>query len=219
MNKSETLFEHFCTQNVIKYKRIPTGENKTPDFVIWLDSIQVIVEVKQIDPNSKDLQTLKKPPEDWDESDLYDEMPGERVRLKIKSAMPQLRRRAKNQHPAIIVLLDNVHLWSELLDSYAVRVAMYGIETILISSKVAPESGAEVLSRWHGSRRKVSAKHNTTLSAVAVVREKDNAICLDIYHNMFACIPLSPDLLRLPSVKHYALEVEPYGQFPDWIEV
>jgi hypothetical protein len=96
---------------------------------------------------------------------------------------------------------------------------MYGIETILITSNVAPEGGAEVISRWHGSRRKVSPKHNTTLSAVAVVSEKDNAICLDVYHNMFARIPLSPDLLRLPSVKHYALEAEPYGQFPDWIEV
>ena len=213
------FFERICTQNGIKYKRISTGENKTPDFVIWLGSTQVIVEVKQIDPNSKDLQTLRKPPEDWDESDLYDEIPGERVRLKIKRAVPQLRQRTKKQHPAIIVLYDNVHLWPELLDSYAIRVAMYGIETILITSNVAPEGGAEVISRWHGARRKVSPKHNTTLSAVAVVSEKDNAICLDVYHNMFARIPLSPDLLRLPSVKHYALEAEPYGQFPDWIEV
>ncbi len=219
MNKSEALFEHFCGQNGIKCKRIPTDDNKTPDNEIWLDSLQVIVEVKQIDPNSKDLKTLGKSPEDWDESDLYDEMPGERVRLKIKRAMPQLRRRAKKKHPAIIVLYDNVHLWPELLDSYAVRVALYGIETILITSNVAPEGGAEVLGRWHGSRRKVSPKHNTTLGAVAVVREKDNGLCLDVYHNMFARIPLSPDLLRLPSVKHYALEAEPYGKFPDWIEV
>jgi len=195
MNKSEALFEIFCNQNGINCKRIPTDESKTPDFVTWLDSVQVIVEVKQINANSKDLLTLRKLPEDCDESDLYDEMPGERVRLKIKSAMPQLRQRAKKKHPAIIVLYDNVHLWPELVDSYAVRVALYGIETILITSNVAPEGGAEVLGRWYGSRRKVSPKHNTTLSAVAVIADKDNALNLDVYHNVFARKPLPPDLL------------------------
>jgi hypothetical protein len=220
INKSEILFELFCAQNNIKYKRIPTDEAKTPDFVIWLDATQVVVEVKQIDPNPDDLRTLRKPPEQWDESDLYDEMPGERVRLKIKSALPQLRRRAKKRYPAIVVLYDNVHLWPELADSYAVRVAMYGVETILITSNVAPEGGAEVIRRWYGSRRKVSPEYNTTLSAVAVLREEeDSATYLDVYHNIYARVPLLPDSFRLSSVKHYTLKAEPYGQFPDWAEV
>ena len=216
MTHSESLFEMFCDTNRIAYERVRTDDGKTPDYRLHIKELTVYAEVKQIEPNPHERLTLIKPEEEWGESDLYDGLPGDRVRAKIKYAMQQLRRLSNYRYPAVLVLYDNVHLWPEIADDYAIRVAMYGVEMALITSNVAPEGGAEIIARWYGSRRKVSPNYNRTLSAVAVLKDDAADLRLDVFHNYHARNPLAPDSLRLPTVHHYALESSPLGGFPDW---
>src|SRR5512145_294515 len=48
---SETLFEALCDARGIPCRRIPVGDQSTPDYEIVLGLERVIVEVKQLDPN------------------------------------------------------------------------------------------------------------------------------------------------------------------------
>lgn len=215
---SENLFELFCSENGFQADRIETKCHRTPDYILRLKSILIVVEVKQFDPNPTELTTLRKPPDEWGESDAFSSgLPGERVRSKIDSALPQLKKVAGSSVPAMLVLYDNVHLWEEICDEYSIAVAMYGIETALISSEQAPEGGAKNLSRWHGASRRATPTANTTLSAIGVLNRQGGKTTLTVFHNYFARNPIVPDLLRSASVSQYKLSSSPERSFSEWV--
>ncbi|MGH7488835.1 MAG: hypothetical protein ACREMY_25020, partial [bacterium] len=51
---SEALFEELCAARRVPCARIPVSIEKTPDFEVILGVQRVVVEVKQLDPNSND---------------------------------------------------------------------------------------------------------------------------------------------------------------------
>ena len=218
MTKSEELFEMFCTGIDLDFERVTTESYRTPDYIVRLVETLLVVEVKQFDPSPTELHSLRKSPEEWDESDAFSQgLPGERVRAKIDSAMPQLKRIADVSTPTLLVLYDNVQLWPEICDAYAIAVAMNGLETALISSEVAPEGGATILARWHGKSRRTTSNANTTLSAIGVLSEKQGVLALSLYHNYFARNPIRPELLIFKNVRHFCLERNPELSFSEWI--
>jgi hypothetical protein len=92
MTKSEELFEAFCLANAVRAERIQATGQKTPDYMLSFGKGKIIAEVKQFDAGPTERRTLRKKPEELDEADaFYDGVPGERVRSKIDSAMPQLK--------------------------------------------------------------------------------------------------------------------------------
>jgi len=117
----------------------------------------------------------------------------------------------------VLVLYDNVRLWPEICDANAIAVAMCGIETALISSEVAPEGGAKIITRWHGSSRRTTPNANTTLSAIGLLDERKGIPTLSLFHNYFARNPISRDMIRCGALRHYWLEKNPERHFSDWV--
>jgi hypothetical protein len=142
--------------------------------------------------------------------------PGEKVRKKITNAVPQLKALADSTLLTLLVLHDPIRFWSELLDGDAVRAAMYGIETILVSPEPAPEGGATVLDPWYGGRKKLTEDHNTSLNAISILLSEDQQLQLEVFHNWYAAVPLSPSALRVKSVTHFHLSTSPSEGFPKW---
>ena len=219
MTESEDLFESFCVDQSLIYERIQESGDKSPDYWVTIADSRILVEVKQIEPNREEREMLNTPLDEWDPVNVYHwGLPGERIRKKISDAMPQLKSLSKGILPTLLVVFDAIKFWPELTDQNAVKVAMYGIETILISSEVAPEGGAKIIRKWHGSRRRLTQEHNTTLSAVGIIAKGDNGISFDLYHNFYASLPLPRNELARYGIKQFYLCKAPFDAFPDWEE-
>jgi hypothetical protein len=217
ITKSEELFELFCAANGLTVHRIPNESHRTPDYIVSIDNTSIVVEVKQFDPGPTESITLRKSADEWGEPDAFcPGIPGERVRSKIDSALPQLKRIAGDSMPAMLVLYDNVRLWPEICDSYAIAVAMNGIEGALISSEEAPEGGARIIARWHGPSRRTTPTQNTTLSAIGMIDELQGMTTLSLFHNYFARNPIPRKIIRRESLRHFWLERSPEQYFSDW---
>lgn len=220
MTESELLFEAFCGARGICWFRVREAESKRPDYQLHTVTGDLIVEVKQIDPTPEERRLLAIPVEQWNPDYIYHwGIPGERVRKKISTAVPQLKALSQGTTPTLLVLYDSVKFWPELLDEYAVKVAMYGIEAIAISPVAAPEGGATILARWHGPRRRMTPAHNTSLSALAILSDAEGAITLSVYHNFFALNPLPLEAFSAAGVSHYRLMRSPSEGFPEWARV
>jgi len=217
---SEQLFESFCTGNGFQACPVQTESHRTPDYILRVRGTSIVVEVKQFDPNATELTTLRKPPEEWGESDAFSpEFPGERVRSKIDSALPQIKKVAGSSMPAMLVLYDNVRLWPEICDAGSIGVALYGTENALISSEEAPQGGATIVARWHGGSRRATPSANTTLSAIGIldVSHESGEIALSVFHNYFAKNPIAIDSFCGAQIKHYKLRDSPERSFATWI--
>lgn len=218
MTKSEQLFELFCAANEIHAERVLTGSRKTPDYILQLGTQTVVAEIKQFDAGPSEKVTLRKPLEEMDESDaFYSGVPGDRVRAKIDSAMPQLKQLCGKDFPALLVLYDNVQLWPEICDAYAITVAMYGIETCLVSNEVAPEGGAKIINRWHGPARRTTSNDNRSLSAIALLSAHEGVVRMEVFHNFFARNPIIPGILIGSNIYHHRLQKNPTQTFAEWV--
>jgi hypothetical protein len=203
---------------MIPIERVQSDHQRTADYILGQGDRRLVVEVKQFDPNSRDRIILNRSPEEFGENEaFYDGMQGDRIRLKINKSMPQLRNLSKGILPTLIVLFDNVRLWPEICDPSAVKVAMHGVETILITNEVAPEGGAMVVDRWHGPHRKATSFINTTLSGIALLSCVGGHLHLDIFHNYFAAVPIDLHHFKSASVTHYRLMQNPEEAFTEWV--
>lgn len=218
LTKSETLFEKFCAMGRIPLSRVPETAEQRPDYRMTLPTTDVIVEVKELEPTKEEKALIECDPEDFDPAYSYHwGIPGEKIRKKITNAVPQLKALAESTLPTLLVLHDPIGFWPELLDGDAVRAAMYGIETLLISPQPAPEGGATILKRWHGGRKKLTEDHNTSLSAIAVLLLEDDRLQLEVFHNWYAAVTLSPSAFRVDGVTHFHLSVPPSEGFAEWM--
>lgn len=215
--QSEELFELFCQQNKIRCRPVKTGSKRTPDYDIFLPRRKVVAEVKELtlNPNERAAETtlrLKK-------YATVLSTPGERIRGKITDASPQIRARTKRRYPGLIVLFEE-GLISRHLDPYQVRVAMYGLETIVVAVPRNPRSSPYAIDRKFGPRRKMTPEHNTSVSAIGILSEHPNGLPeLVIYHNAHAALPLRPDLFSRYGVRQFKLAQPSPGTMADWEEI
>lgn len=215
---AEQLFEEFCRQQSIHFEQISESTVRTPDYRIVLENSVVTVEVKEIEPNKEEKAIIEAGSELMNPEDIYHwGIPGERIRKKILNAMQQLRGAALRGEATLLVLHDPVSFWPELLDADAVRVAMYGLETILVSPDPDPQGGVTVLQRRHGSRKRVTKTQNTSLSAVGILKSDAFGISLVVYHNWHARVPLR-STCKYDSIVHFKLSKEPDAAFSNWVK-
>jgi hypothetical protein len=220
MTESERLFEHFCITHKLSFERVPETNLPSADYLLFFNNYKIVAEIKQLEPNKEEKEIIEKPAEEWDQYDVYHwEIPGERIRKKIKSAMPQLQALSQGILPTVIILFDNIKVWPELIDEYAVRVAMYGIETAIISPEVAPEGGAKILQKWYGQRKQATSNQNTTLSAIAVMKETENGVMMRIYHNYYAKNLIEKKIFCFSGVEQFELGGAPSEGFPKWSKI
>lgn len=211
------LFENFCDLYGIRWKRIPTGDTRTPDYDISVVDQKVIIEVKQMDPN---------PEEEKEEEKLLgggveglERTLGARVRQKITDASSQIANRAKGRFPSLLVLYNNVSIAFHT-DPYAIIAGMYGEITAVIARQQR-DYGSSYLKEWKFSaKRKMTKAHNTSISAIGVLmRFPDGKPYLVVYHNVYANIPLDYKLLCPFVESQFTLKECIEGKYQNWIEI
>jgi len=201
---SEILFERFCNENNILWRSIETKSKegkKTPDYELICNEQKIIAEIKQFDSNKED----KRIREESKKRGIagYWEEPGRRVRLKIKSALPQLRGLTNNKFPAIIVLYDNVPIGS--LDQGDIISAMYGEEKVTVLVPEGMKAEPIISYVGFGGKRMTTPQDNRTLSAIAYLYKfQNNLLRIIFYHNIYAYCPLDPNCIRGENIKHLA---------------
>lgn len=216
---SELLFERFCDENNILWHSIETKSKKgekTPDYELICNEQKIIAEIKQFDSNKEDKRVRE---EGKKRSCVgYWEEPGRRVRLKIKSALPQLRELSNNKFPAIIILYDNVPIRS--LDLGDIKSAMYGEEKVTVL--VPEETKAEPIISYvgFGGKRTTTPQDNRTLSAIAhLYKFQNNLLGITFYHNIYARCPLNPSFIRGENIKHFTLLEKTEEKNQEWHEI
>lgn len=220
--QSEMLFERFCARAGIACERIAETDCSTPDYKMSIDGQCVIVEVKEITRNKAEQKS------DWLLADRgYGEVlsntPGDRIRKKILDSSPQIRALAKGRYPSMLVLCDIQYGCGQVsghLGPYNIRVAMYGLEQLRVTVPQDRSSRLHASGMSYGPKRKMTPKHNTSISAIGVLSTSGpNNIVLDVYHNKHARIPLRPDLLAPYGFDQYALEEETAGKTAKWAKL
>jgi hypothetical protein len=219
---SELLFESFLASCGISFEPIPRSQvpsSKSPDYRLELGGHTIIVEVKQIDPSPADEAHLLEFVRDGETHVISDE-PGRRVRNKLRSAVDQLREHARGKFPAMVVIYDNVRLLGET-EPYDVLTGMYGLEQVHIAVPADPHVRPYIYRHRFGKKSVLSRFDNTTISCVAILREAHSTqVTMSVFHNCYAAIPLVPDLLRFPRIRHFRLDFPPdESPDPHWVEV
>lgn len=212
---SERLFEQICEKCGIAYERIEAGEDKTPDYLLSLSGVSVIAEIKEIERNEAELESDRLLEERGYGACLSIE-PGDRVRLKIRKASPQIKRRTEGKRPGILVLFDRGRACGHL-DPYNIRVAMCGLEQVHISVPKDMNEKPYSTGMSHGPKRKMTENANTSISAIAVMYavNRDN-VKIDLYHNKHAAVPLDPNTVAGYGIDQYFLDDGPDVATSEW---
>jgi len=215
MTASEQYFERFCERRGIPISRLPEGTVKTPDYQIVVDGIEIVVEVKQIEPKDEDRGVLSDVVEGKAASYWVDMS---RPRQSIHDGVKQLRAYAKGKRPGVVVLYELAGLLG-YLEADCIAQCLYGPERVHIAVPDDPGREPWVLGGSYGGRRVATEHHNTTLSAVAVLRTNRETDTLSVFHNAFAAFPIEPDRFRFDGVRHFAWQAPDPRFLPSWVEV
>lgn len=213
---SEALFERLCDGNSIRWEKIPTADEKTADYKILPSGIEIVAEVKQIDPNKEELEAEEK---------LTRGNPvegscirGERVRKKILDSQPQLVSHSRRGIPTILVLYNNVclPLHTEPKD---IRAAMYGVEQHFFIEPRDPSIRPFFGGKRFGPKQRMTKQHNTSISALGVISSSPQRPELAIYHNIYARVPLPPEYFRPYGVNQFSFPEAVPGKYQEWVPV
>lgn len=214
--KSERLFEEFAQKQGWNISKISESLNKSPDYDVLINCKRMIFEIKEIVENEDDKRN-KKFLKEHGYSDVISKTPGQYVRAKIISAKNQLKKFKELKIPMLVVLYDNSMNRTTKLDQYELLVGMYGLESVILAFPQDKHRSPYSVGMKYGTKSQTNKQHNTSISALAVIVEKDNNLVLDIYHNKFASVPLSNYDISGEYISHYRLACgnEPFDR-PTW---
>jgi hypothetical protein len=217
LTEGEILFEEFCRLKTISFTRIPEGASKTPDYEIVLSARTVAVEIKQLEPNAEDLAFFDDLRTKGSAGGVVDMG---RARLAILDAMKQLRPYSKGRMPAMVVLYDTMGAGRGYLDPYSLSYCLYGPEKVHYAVPSDPSVDTIDLGMSRGGRSVATARHNTTLSALGVLRRfgVGTSSDLEVFHNLHAAIPLDTALWAHHKVRQFRFDVKTPGEMPEWID-
>ena len=208
---SEMYFEKLCLARGIACERIPESDARTPDYRVAIDSVELMTEVKQLDPNRED----KRLREIWDTP----QSPGafdatRRIRKMLADGYPQIKRLSEGKFPAMIVIYNNAGEWN-LLDAFAITTAMFGDYGFRYESK--PDQSLEVTRQVHFGNRITTEGTCRSLSAVGVLEcTGSGTLVLCCYHNPFAEVPIEPKLLAKLASDQYVTANPHKGRYVPW---
>jgi hypothetical protein len=208
---SEIYFEKLCLDRGVTCERILKSDRRTPDYRVVIDSMELITEVKQLDPNRED-ERLR---EIWDTA----QSPGafdaaRRVREALADGYPQVKRLSEGKFPAMIVVYNNAGEWN-LLNDFAITTAMFGDYGFVFGS--TPDQSIEVTRQGHLGERKVTEGTFRSLSTVGVLERAGSGVLgLRCYHNPFAEVPIEPKLLAKLASDQYVKPNPHKGTYVPW---
>ena len=219
MNESEELFFRFGKSQGWRVERIDEHSvaqgNRVPDFLVRLgNGADVVVEVKQFDPNPEEREAAQ-----GRGSGVLGGRPGQRLRQVITKANNQLKALGRSD-PGIVVVYNRTPC-SLHDDPYAVCTAMRGLDVVRVpvGSSAGPGSLVGFGPYQQGPDAKLNPERNRSVSCIAVLRELFNGVPVPfglggpdpehdsvVYHNPFAKHPLDPSSLVGSRVTHYRMK-------------
>lgn len=221
LTQSEVWFVEYCKSNRINFDRIEESENKTPDYFIKLDDQEIVVEVKEIQPSHEEIRSMEKAQTNG-VGFVTGNVPGEKIRKKIKKASTQIKAGANGEFPSILLLCDIRHgcgQVSQHLDPYQLRVAMEGLDQFVISMSNDKNDEPLIVAKKSWPKKKMTQDANKSISALAVLSTPPGEpIKIEVYHNKFAAIPISEKSLRSHGIPQYKLSNKT-SEPPNWVEM
>ena len=215
MTISEERFERFCARRGIPFRRVPEGPTTTPDYEIVVNGIEIVAEIKQIEPNAEDQEILRRRDRTGAAAYWVNTL---RPRQSILTGVKQLRPSAKGTRPGVVVLYELVPLLG-YLGADNIAHCLYGPREVHIAVPDDPRLEPWVLGSSHGGGRVATEHHNTTLSAVAVLEVRGEIEVISVFHNAFAAMPLDPDRFRFDGVRHFMWQAPDPNFLPCWVEL
>ncbi len=207
---SENYFECWCRERQIVFRRIKEARvqgHKRPDYAIKIDGQVCIVEIKQIDQKPADDTLLQ----EIARSEVKPRWinPGARLIRPMRDASDQLRKFSMWGFPTVACFFDNTAGF--YVESIHVIHAMAGKETLRFEVSDDPEHQPRYLGTSFGKNATLTKLHNTSISAVAVLRQPlGSNLIIDLYHNRYARVPISRDRAA-PFVR---TQIEAGTEFP-----
>jgi hypothetical protein len=208
--ESEIHFEQFCERNHFPLAAVPVSTTKTPDYTLTMDGQLVVIEIKEVLPTAEEIERYRLAAE-LGYGTVIGRTPGKTVRKKIGDCSHQIKARTDGRYPGMLVLWESGQCAGKHTEPYHIRIAMEGFEQVVIS--LPPIQSGERLSTLgmkHGGGRKTTPDANTSISAIALLcMPGPDKFLLQVFHNRYAAIPLSPALIKSPEVIHYVLLDDP----------
>jgi len=216
--KSELLFEELCKIRGVSCELIDTTpESRRPDYRIWLNKIEVIVEVKQFEPGEFEDQLINQAQET--DSDALVTTVVSRIRSKFHKAQGQIRNLSKGIHPSLFVIYDATNGLS-LMDRVDILTAMYGDDILRIQYYKETYLKIKNAVRRFGGNRKLDQGHNRSISAFAWLRShSESDISLEIYHNDFAEIPIDVNAATILASTQFRRVPSTSDEYREWEQI
>jgi hypothetical protein len=216
------MFEAACAGKEICFRRIRTSKaprQRRPDYRVDIPRCSAIIEVKQIDPNSKDIWHTKELAAG--RSIVFSNTPGARLRPAIRDARGQLQRISRLGIPTAVAIFDATRSLS-YTDPYHVKTVMYGLDAVILALPSDPTKRARGIGMKRAGKATLTAQHNTSISAVIIIRavpsNEGKFPLLLVYHNHFARVPIESDHLSGYIDYQFALGATANGA-TSWIEL
>lgn len=188
---SEALFKQHCATRGIPCRRIDEDGNKVADFELSLNLGLAVAEIKQLDPNAKDLAREATPVGHLVGSG---HAPANRIRNLLSDAYRQIRPYAAQGTPAVVVCYNNAG-GLNFKDNFTVTRAMFGGMAAYIT--LGQDGLIHHTGQGFTGQRKVTRNTCRGLSAVCVLTTTpDGETKLVVYHNPYATNPLSVSAVR-----------------------
>lgn len=204
---SELLFEQWCGEHGIQYRRIRESMvqgHQRPDYWIKVGNRWWVVEVKEIAEKPEDRTLLQnvllgRPQARWTEQPL-----GKRLRQSIKYAASQLGKFSRRGFPTIVCFFDMTIGF--YLEHFHVEQAMFGQKTLNFEVSADPQHQPRYRGQRFGKKAALTRNHNTSISAVAVLRKRQGSeLEIHLHHNPFARVPIPDDVKTSLVPRQYRL--------------
>ena len=201
-NISEQVFENWCESKGLLVENVPRQSEKklqTPDYVLEVANLRIVVEVKESNPDYEETE--------WEV--------GAKVRDQIKDGGKQIRARTGKKQPGMLVLYDQGQ-FSGHASPEDIQAAMYGPLKMHFALPSDSSKPPYVTGVSRGGGRKMTEDTNTSISAVAALwTPTPSEIRLDVYHNVFAAVPIHLGILA-PYASEQKIYDPDHGCFVDY---
>jgi hypothetical protein len=174
LTDSEILFEQFLTQHAVPFDRIPTGTERTPDYLLTLQSKHLAVEVTSVRRGLV-----------FHEGGSWSRTLGDAVRREITHKRSQLKWASERELPSLLLMFDSESPgYPRLLEDMDFETAMYGARTLTMNRK-SKRSGPI----FNGKNRKLRHDTNTHISSLGRINYSfQRQIEVTVFPNLYADI-------------------------------
>jgi len=203
--RSEALFKQHCEVHGVSYRRIQENGRKVADFELDLPSGVAVVEIKQLDPNERDLAREALPPGTVAGAVIA---PSGRLRNLLSDAYLQIKPYGDRGIPGMIVCYNNAGGINHI-DNFSVTRAMFGGMAVYLA--LGHDGVIHHTGQVFTGQRKVTLTSFRALSAVGVLSTPTrDSTKLRMYHNPYASNPLPVGALQKLADEQFGYS-DPHG--------